>query len=499
MKKFKLLVFLLSGILLVNSCDTKDLDLTSPNGLSPDTYFTTAEQVQAAVNGAYINLQTQGLYTRHIFFALDNMSGENTGNTQLEGNKVPFLKFTFDSSSDIIETIWGSCYSGVNKSNFVINNQDKINAIPEGLLSTEKKNKFIAEARFMRAYYYFLLVNRFGDIPLYEESTITPKPRSPKADVFALIEADLDFASKNLLSKTTEDKGRATKEAAFAYLGKVLLYQKKYDAALTAFAGVTGFSLETDYYNNFTEEGEHGVESIFEVEYDEKLGTGSIWNFGAISGQGANEATFRAQEYGRLNWNNVHPSVYLTTEYENGDLRFKGTVYRNGDKYNNGLNTFGQTKNAAGDIIDDITTNGEWKKYQNYYKKPSETGNISSINFKVMRYADVLLMRAECMAFKPTADIPGAVTLLNLVRTRAGLADVNPTTPAAFTTALIHERKVELAGEQLHFDDVVRWGKGVELFGGRGFLAGKHEVWPIPNREMSSNPNITAADQNPGY
>lgn len=487
MKNFKILGFLLSGMLLVNSCDTKDLELTNPNGLSPETYFTTASQVQAAVNGAYVNLQTQGLYSRHIFFALDNMSGENSGNPQLEANKVLFTNFTFDAGSDIIETVWGTCYSGINKANFVINNQERINAIPDAQLSTANKNKFVAEARFMRAYYYFLLVNRFGDIPLYEESTITPKPRSPKADVFALIEADLDFASKNLLSKATEDKGRATKEAAFAYLGKVLLYQKKYDAALTAFAGVTGFSLETDFFSNFTEENEHGVESIFEVEYDEKLGTGGIWG-SAIRGDGANEATFRAQEYGCLNWFNVYPSDDLLNEYENGDNRIAGTFYKAGDKYNNGANTFtaiNQGRSAG------------WKKYQNYYRQDTELTPYSSINFKVMRYSDVLLMQAECLAFKPSPDIAAANILLNRVRTRAGLASVNPTTPAAFTTALIHERKVELAGEQVRFDDVIRWGLGSTL--GRGFVVGKHELWPIPTREMNTNPNITQADQNPGY
>jgi len=231
MRKITYISILLSGIFLINSCDTKDLDLTNPNELSPETFFKTEAQVQSAVNAAYTNLQTQGLYVRHSFFSLDNMAQDNEGNSQLEQNKRLFLNFTFDSSSDVVQTYWESSYSGINKANFVIQNQDKIEQISNSLLSQERKNKFLAEARFLRAYYYFLLVCRFGDIPLYDKVETEGKARSPKADVYKLIEADLDFASKNLLSKSSEDKGRATKEAAFAYLGKVLLYEKKYDEA----------------------------------------------------------------------------------------------------------------------------------------------------------------------------------------------------------------------------------------------------------------------------
>ena len=225
MKKIKYIVVVLLGIFAINSCNDSDLELTNPNQLSPETYFKNEVQVQSAVNAAYANLQTRGLYARHIFFALDNMSQENKGNPQLEGNKVPFLNFSFDASSDIIQFYWETCYLGIAKANFVLDNADKINALSNSTLSQERKNKFLAEAHFLRAYYYFLLVPRFGDLPIYTSSTtVVGAARSPKADVYKLIEADFDFASKNLLSKSTEQKGRATKEAAYAYLGKALLY-----------------------------------------------------------------------------------------------------------------------------------------------------------------------------------------------------------------------------------------------------------------------------------
>src|SRR6187402_1036202 len=235
MKKIKYIVVVLLGVFAINSCNDSDLELTNPNQLSPETYFKNEVQVQSAVNAAYANLQTRGLYARHIFFALDNMAQENKGNPQLEGNKKPFLDFSFDASSDIIQFYWETCFLGISKANFVLDNEAKIQGLSNAVLSQEEKNKFLAEAHFLRAYYYFLLVPRFGDLPIYTKQTTVGAARSPKEEVYKLIVEDFDFASQNLLSKSVEQKGRATKEAAFAYLGKALLYQKKYDEALAAF------------------------------------------------------------------------------------------------------------------------------------------------------------------------------------------------------------------------------------------------------------------------
>ncbi len=494
MRKIKYIVIVLLGIFTVNSCNDNDLELTNPNELSPETFFKSEAQVQSAVNAAYANLQTRGLYARHIFFALDNMAQENKGNPQLEGNKKPFLDFSFDASSDIIQFYWETCFLGISKANFVLDNEDKIQALPNSVLTQEKKNKFLAEAHFLRAYYYFLLVPRFGDLPLYTKQTIVGAARSPKAEIYKLIEADFDFASKNLLSKNVEDKGRATKEAAFAYLGKALLYQKKYDEALAAFNKVTGFTLETNFYNNFMDETEHGPESIFEIEYDEKLGVADKWG-SDTAGDGVAESTLRGQEYGNLGWYNVYPSDDILDEYEPNDKRFGETFYVPGSKYNNGANTM----TAANFSSSEGLRRAGWKKYQNYYKRTDENLD-SSINFKVMRYSDVLLMMAECESMRAGGVQATAIGYINQVRFRANVPLLLLTlTKDQVFTALIHERKVELAGEQVRFDDIIRWGVANTELAGTGFKAGKSELWPIPNRETSSNPNIKPSDNNPGY
>lgn len=493
MRKIKYIVIVLFGVFAINSCNEKDLELTNPNDLSPETFFKTEAQVQSAVNATYANLQVRGLYARHIFFALDLMSQEEKGNPQLEGNKVPFSNFTFDGSSDIVQYFWEACYLGINKANFVLDNEERIMAIPESTLSTSLKMKYLAEAHFMRAYYYFLLVPRFGDLPLYTKQSFEGVARSPKADVYKLITDDFDFASKNLLGKATEQRGRATKEAAFAYLGKALLYQKKYDEALTAFAGVTGFSLETNFYNNFMDETEFGPESIFEVSYHESLGTGDKWG-SDTAGTGNAEATLRGQEYGNLGWFNVYPSDDLLDEYEAGDKRFADTFYTVGSVYNNGANTMVAANFASGGG----TRRAGWKKYQNYYKRVDENQD-SSINFKVMRYSDVLLMKAECENQRAGGSQTAAIAYIKEVRDRAGLTTTIAATKDAVFTAIIHERKVELAGEQVRFDDIIRWGLASTELAGSGFQAGKSELWPIPNRETTSNPNIPASSNNPGY
>jgi tetratricopeptide (TPR) repeat protein len=491
MKKIKYTVVVLCGILAINSCDTKDLELTNPNQLSPETYFKTEAQVQSSVNAAYANLQVKGLYARHSFFALDNMAQENKGNPQLEGNKKPFLNFSFDGSNDIIQSYWESCFLGIAKANFVLDNASKINALSS--ITAERKNKFLAEAHFMRAYYYFLLVTRFGDLPIYTSQTIVGAARSPKAEVYKLIESDFDFASKNLLGKSVEEKGRATKEAAFAYLGKAQLYQKKYDEALANFNKVTGFSLEPNFYNNFMDETEHGRESIFEVEFDEKLGVGDKWG-SDTAGDGVAESTLRGQEYGNLGWYNVYPSDNLLNEYEVGDTRFGDTFYVPGSKYNNGANTM----TAANFSSSEGLRRAGWKKYQNYYKRTDENLD-SSINFKVMRYSDVLLMKAECENQRAGGSQTAAIAYIKEVRDRASLVTTIAATKDAVFKAIIHERKVELAGEQVRFDDIIRWGLASTELQGTGFTAGKSELWPIPNRETSSNPNIKPSNNNPGY
>lgn len=495
MKTYKLILAAVFGVFIIHSCSDKNLELSNPNQLSPESFFSTEAQVQSAVNAAYANLQTVGLYGRLYWYMMDNMSHEQSGNGQQEADKVTFADFSFDSSNGQIAEYWDTCYRGINKANFVIGNEAIINAIPENKLSLINRAKFLAEAKFLRAQYYWLLVNRFGNIPLRNGDFTQPegKPVSPKADIINLIIEDLKFASSNLLSKNQEEQGRANKGAAQAFLGKVLLYQEQYGPALDEFKKMTGYDLENDYFDNFKEETEHGIESVWEIQYDLSLGTGDKWG-GPVVGQGKNHATFRGQDYGVLDWFNVYPSDDLVSSFESGDKRLNGSFYFSGDTYNNDANTF---------VDGDFAENGgnvrpaAWKKYQNYYKQTSEVQE-SGINAKVIRYADVLLMMAECE--NEVGTQAAAVGLINRVRGRAELGNLSTSlSKSAVFDAIVQERKVELNGEQVRFDDMIRWGIVSSELAGTNFQSGKHELWPIPDREIATNPNVTAEDQNPGY
>ncbi len=172
-------------------------------------------------------------------------------------------------------------------------------------------------------------------------------------------------------------------------------------------------------------------------------------------------------------------------------------------------------------VVTEYTRRG-WRKYQNYYKQPSETDNTSGINMKVIRYADVLLMMAECQA--NLGNLSAAIDLMNQVRTRPdvdmppyGEAAMNAIYPVStldeFMVALEHERKIELCGEQIRFSDLVRWGR-LEAFlrsdkllnsipkadkAALVFTSPKNLLWPIPQKEIDVNPSIAQEDQNPGY
>lgn len=478
---------------MIHSCNEDRLELTNPNQLSPESFFKTEAQVQSAVNAAYANLQTRGLYSRHMFFMMDCMAQENSGNPQLESDKVQYLEFSFDSSHGPIADYWESCYRGINKANFVIGNSDAINEISDSFLSQEKKKKFIAEAKFLRGLYYFLLTTRFGNIPLI---TAIPEgaagfPITPQSEVYAQIIKDLRDASNDLLIK--DDDGRAYKNAAIAILGKVLLFQKDYTGAMEQFTNLYGkYTLEANYFDNFKVETEHGKESIFEIEYDETLGRSAVWA-SQVSGAGPNESTFRGREYGFLDWFNVYPSNNLLDEFEAGDKRYAGSFYSEGDTYNLGTAIVTAENLTSGTGL----KRAVWKKYQNYYKQPNED-SYSSINFKYMRYADVLLMMAECA--NELSDQATAIGYINEVRLRAGLADLaTGLTRDQVFEALVHERQVEFAGEQSRFNDIIRWGIASTELSESNFQAGTHELLPIPDREIESNEAVGPEDQNPGY
>lgn len=488
------------AVVIISACSESDLELVDPNQLSPETFFKTEAQIESAANSVYANLQTGSMWNRSYPYYYDLMGGDAAENPQLEANNRQFLNFSFDANSGEVNGHWESCYRGINKCNFVLDNAEKINASP---LPEARKKKYLGEARFMRALYYFLNVIRFGDMPLITTTPTSTKgfEKSPKEDVYALIISDLQIAQNDLLSKDVEQKGRATSEAATALLGKVYLYLEEYDLALAEFVKLNGkFTLEQNFYDNFKEDTEFGPESIFEIAYDLSVNN-NPW--AGNSGAGLAEATVRGQDYGFRDWFNTYPAPDLLDAYEPGDIRYDESFYTEGDI----IESTGQTVKVgvkpdpvpAGEFYIPLERPAGWRKYQNYYQRPAEQ-NASGINFKYMRYADVLLMMAECENQRPGGVQDVATGYINQVRARAELDPIGPgLSKEQVFEAIVQERRVELAGEQLRFSDLIRWGRAETELAGQGFTA-KYKLWPIPQNEFNSNEALDpSTDQNPGY
>ncbi len=484
-------IFLIIGLIIFSiiSCNTDDLELSNPNELSAETFFKRPEQLQSAVDAIYANLQTEALFSRVWYYMYDNMGHEVETNPQHEANKRVYFDFNYNADDGYIFQYWDNCFRGINKANFVIQNEENFENVTE-----QQKNQAIGEAKFMRAYYYSMLVKRFGGVPLYIEPTGEGQPRATEEAVYEAIYSDLNDAASKLPSKANTDGGRPSSGSALALLGKMYLHNGRWADAKSAFGSMSGFALVNNYEDNFLEETEFNIESVWEINFTLAFGATTDWS-GVGTGTGIHEFSFRGQDMGWNDWFNSYPTQDLVDEYEDGDPRLTANFYFNGDSFDNGNQT----------VALPLEREVAWKKYQLYYKQSNEN-QASGINCRVIRYADVLLMHAE--AENELGNSQAAIDLLNQVRDRVGMpqygsAEMNATFPVTsrqeIFDAIVHERRVELAGEQVRFDDLIRWGMAEEELSPFGFRVGVHERFPIPFREINTNANISESDQNPGF
>ncbi len=487
--KIKKIILTFSAIVFVIvGCKEEELDLQDPNVIVTETFFKKPGELQSAVNSAYSLLQSQGMYGRIAFFLYDNLSQENAGTDALQGGLKAFMDYTYDPSLGEFFTYWQAAYRGIASCNFVLEAAES--GFIENIEQTEI-NQRLGEVRFLRAFYYFNLTNLWGGVPLQTSTSgESSGAKATQEEIYALILEDLAFAVANLPTKENTTNGRVTLGAAQALKGKVHLFRKEWALAKAEFDAITGYTIEgVALRDNGNEAGEFNAESIFEVNYDKQIG-GDQWD---ATGNGLREATFRGIEYAPTNFANIVVRPTFFDEYEPDDPRIKAYFYQNGDTYNNGELTF------------ENLTSVVWRKYQNLDVQPQDGFDLSGINFRVIRYADVLLMLGE--AENELGNSATATDLLNEVRTRAGMplygtAEMDSRgypvgSKDQVFDAIVHERAVELAGEQIRFLDLKRWGLAAETI--QGFQTGKHELLPIPQAEIDANQDLTNADQNPGY
>ncbi len=482
-------VFIAASVFLL-SCSDDFVKVTPEYSIDSESYFVSPDDYYYALVASYDLLQTTYANALVGEFASDNTlcGGENP--TDVIGwQQIDDMIHTQTNSN--LRDIWNWMFAGVQRTNYFMEFKDNI--------EFEGKEQMVGEIRFLRAYYYFELVKFFGPVPMKVDARFqlgdeTSIPRSSVSDVYAQIEADLIFAASVLPESPTET-GRATKGAAQALLGKAYLYQDKFSESAAVFEELIGdgnYSLADDYDAMFEAEGENGPESVFEVQYTDVEGAG----FGCLQCSEGNVAVgfsgvrgYEGPEFTPGFSFNV-PTQEAVDQFEPGDLRKEvaildieawatsvGATYTKGNEHTGYFNRKYlprlRSENAAGDV------------------------NLTNPNnYRSIRYADVLLMAAEANNRGGISDAK-AREYISLVRERA-FGDENHAitlSGAALTDAIYHERRVELMGEGHHFFDLVRTGRAADEID--GFVAGKHELFPVPLEEIEFSNG--AWEQNPNY
>lgn len=457
----------------------KFLDIDPLFTQDAENFFETPNDYQRALTGAYDLLQSSFMTVWVGEIASDNSiaGGESVNDTE---GLHEIEAMAHDAVNNELRSIFRWNYAGVTRANYLLENKNNIDF--------EGKDKIIAEATFLRAYYYFELVKYFGDVPLVVDKRlgadeVTKIDRTPRSEVFAQIEQDLIFAAAGL-DWNDPVKGRVTKGACLSLLGKAYLYQNKFDQAASTLDQVIDqnqYELISEYNDLFKVNNEGHSESVFDVQYSGAEGGGygcliCLEGNAAPGFQGIRQ--YSGPIYGDGNSYNL-PTQDLYDAFDVTDIRRDATVLD--------IDAFIADQPNSSDITYAIGGGGHTGFYNNkYIKRQGEIGLpdndlTSPVNYVVIRYADVLLMAAEAHSRATTPDDSKAQDYLNQVRNRVNMSPINAT-GNALTEAIWLERRLELSGEGHRFFDLVRTGKAADEI--NGFVSGKHELFPIPQVEI---------------
>jgi hypothetical protein len=427
---------LISALLLIvlSSCKKDFLNLASQTSLSTPVYFKTQSDFESAINGAYAPLR--GLYNGA--WAMGELRSDNTTykyNPNDRGTiQAEYVKdFTDQNTNPVPQDKYVTDYSIIARANQVLAPIDAVD------FDATAKNNIKGQAYFLRAFAYFDLVQYFGSVPLHltpvSTLTETALPLSSVADVYAQIIADAQKAATLLPAKSVQTPGRVASGSAYTLLGNVYVVQKKWAEAETALKNVTGYTLMSNYADVFDPAQKNNKESVFEIQY--KQGTeGFASNFfytflvRPISAAEITAITGIAENSLGVEGYNI-PTPDIIAAYEAGDIRKAASI---------------------GNVI----AGGVSYPYIKKYAHPHTLTNNTDDDWPVYRYAEVLLFLAE--AANEQNKTTDALGYLNQVRIRAGLANSTAANQSDLRSAIIRERRVELAFENKRWLDLVRTG-----------------------------------------
>jgi len=510
--------------MVLAGCSEEWLEIEPQNELTSAQFYRNEADAIASTTSAYDPLHSVGLYAldyQFVFYSHDDR-------VLIEFPLWNDLMFKSSEQSRIFP-MYEYLFRGVYRTNMVLEN------VPGIEMDESLKQRLLAEAKFLRAFYYFNLRIFFNEPPLVlrvikvvEESKL---PNNSAAEIWAQIEADLLDAIA-VLPETYDpaNTGRATKGAALAMLGKTYLYQQKWEKAtetlgrvmdagvyqLSMPAGTDSIDYVNAYLSNFTPQAmpasdggvykaENNSESIFEIQNSDKERGWNVY----IGGYGTN-GTLLSAYFSIIGWRNIAPTAAFVDQFEEApvdhpaglkyDPRRYATVYAEGDtiETREGLDHYNELFNPTKHVNLIISQGYQVRKY--LYPLHSENENspyVDPNNWRYLRYADVLLMYAEA-EYHAHGSTPVALAAINQVRERAGMSPVTEVTPEV----IIHERDVEFGLECTRFHDLVRWSllpspwvQPADMVS--GYVVGKNEYLPIPLSEITKMEGLLK--QNPGW
>ena len=481
MKKNLFITIFFSLLILLSACKKSFIELTPPSTAGVESLFKTDQDFKQAEIGIYNIYQSQ--YQNMWLFG--DMRGDDSWDELVKGTAAAMDLFTISNDDGVIRSTWLNYYNIISRANLLLS---KIEPLDKAALPN--KDVYMGEAKFLRALAYFDLVRIYGDVPMVtvpttiEEAYKTGREKVSKIYSDVIIK-DLQDAEASLPVKYSgSDVGRATKGAAKSLLGKVYLTTRDFVKAEAKLKEVTtmGYALLPKYTDLFDyTKDEHHSEYIFDIEYEQGLsgeGNSFTTNF---SPKNPAIAAFYGVTGGQNGNNNPPRSLFAI--FPAGDLR-KDITAADGFTDNNGV------------FYPLIPTSNDVATFTKKYMTRLLAANDSRANWKVIRYADVLLLLAE--ALNENGKTNEALTYLNIVHKRAGLSEYTGLSQTDAREAIYLERRLELSFEGHRWFDLVRTGRALQTMSSKG-MKDYMTVFPIPITQIQLINNPTIFPQNQGY
>jgi len=513
MKRIHIIIWACLSSLLFQACSTDLLDTSNPNKLTTGEFWRTEKDAQLGVNACYAIFYRLGSWHRYLHWRLDLLSDEGYSMSPMvqtgDWTKFIYADYNHDNNQTVI---WREAYRGIFRANQVLTHVPNIE-----IADSKAKDAYLGQAYFHRAYNYFHLAIFWEEVPLVIElQNPGDQPYQKKLpEIWAQVEEDLLKAIDMLPDEWTgSEKGRITKGAAKAQLARVYMQQHQWQKAkdqlhwLVEGDGKKYYDLVTNYKHNFSHLTENNIESVFEIQFSDALNGGEADESGATNGH-QRSIIFGLSGIG---FRDGLARPWIIDEYKK-ELTVDGKFdprLRYSLLYKDLADDFPE---ESGKFYGKTWAEGKWGN-DVYYRKYSRDDfrttedRHSQLNFRVIRFADVLLMYAECL--NELGDTPGAYTHVNRVRARANMAPLQTAYPEIgnnkdkFLARLQMERVLELNGECVRWFDIKRWElynttEGLNALIARdqdykNFVVGVSHRQPIPASEVINNSNLEQID-----